>query len=73
MNTRQIPILRVPFDADDHRFVQEKWAEVLRGGNLTMGKNTEEFEKRFAEFSGARFAAADSSFSPTIVTRVILR
>lgn len=32
--------------------------EVLRSGNIALGKKTEEFEKEFAEYVGAKYAVA---------------
>jgi perosamine synthetase len=68
---REIPILRVPFDPGDKAFLHQAWDEILQNGNLTMGKYTEDFERRFAELCGVKYATATSS--GTSALEVILR
>jgi len=55
--TNSIPFHRPSVGEEEVRAV----AEVLRGGMLTMGPRTQEFEKRFAEFVGAGHAVGVSS------------
>lgn len=53
----QIPFHRPDITDDDIRGV----AETLRSGWITMGEKTFEFERRFAEITGARHAVAVNS------------
>ena len=56
-----IPILRIPYTKDDISFVKNRIEETLRNGMLTLGKNVQEFEKRFAEFIGTDYAVGVNS------------
>ncbi len=67
----QIPILRIPFTADDLAFVSDKIREVLASGHLAQGRYTEEFEQDFAAFCGAKYCVAVNS--GTAALEVILR
>jgi perosamine synthetase len=53
----RVPMAQVRLDSKTIRAA----GEVLRSGNLRAGPLTEEFEKRFAEQTGSRFAIAVSS------------
>ena len=57
----RIPILRIPFNNDDISFVQKGIGEVLKSGQLAMGKYVAEFERRFAEFVGTKYAVGVNS------------
>ena len=57
----RIPILRVPFTDDDVSFVQRGVGEVLKNGQLAMGKYVAEFERRFSEFVGTKYAIGVNS------------
>jgi dTDP-4-amino-4,6-dideoxygalactose transaminase len=57
----RIPILRIPFTDEDISFVQSKIGEVLKSGQLAMGKYVSEFEKRFSDFVGAKYAIGVNS------------
>ena len=57
----RIPILRIPFTDDDISFVQSGIGEVLKSGQLAMGKYVVEFERRFAEFVGTKYAVGVNS------------
>lgn len=67
----KIPILRIPFSAEDKGFITSKISEVLDTGYLTMGKYTEKFEELFCSFSGAKYAVATSSCTSAL--EVIIR
>lgn len=56
-----IPILRIPFTDNDIRYIQKGIEDILRSGQLTLGKNVMEFEKRFARFSGTKYALGVNS------------
>ena len=57
----RIPILRIPFTDEDISFVQKRIGEVLKSGQLAMGKYVAEFERRFAEFVGTKYAVGVNS------------
>ena len=54
----EIPILKIPFDADDAQFITEELKDILLKGRLAMGEHTREFEERFAGFCGCGQALA---------------
>lgn len=66
-----IPILRVPFDAADRRFIEEGLREVLDSGVLSMGDKTKRFEEAFASWTGAE--ACISCSNGTSALEIILR
>lgn len=57
----KVPILRIPFPEEARRFIHDSLDQVLSSGFLTMGQFTRDFEERFAEFSGAKYAIACNS------------
>jgi perosamine synthetase len=57
----KIPILRIPFTNEDISFVQSRVGEVLRSGQLAMGKYVVEFERKFSEFVGTKYAVGVNS------------
>lgn len=67
----KVPILRIPFTEDDHRFLAQGLDQILDSGALTMGRYTAEFEEQFSAFSGARHAVACSN--GTAALELILR
>lgn len=67
----EVPILRVPFDAEDRKFISDGLAEILSSGALTMGKFTKSFEAEFAALTGAAHAVATSNC--TTALEIILR
>lgn len=66
-----IPILRVPFDAEDQKFLTEGLLEILASGGLTMGKHTKAFEEESAKAYGTPYAVATSNC--TTALEIILR
>lgn len=66
-----VPILRVPFDAEDREFLLRGWSEILDTGQMTMGKHTKAFEEAFAALAGVPHAAAVSNC--TTALEIILR
>jgi dTDP-4-amino-4,6-dideoxygalactose transaminase len=66
-----IPILRIPFSDEDRRSIHDALDQVMASGFLTMGKFTREFEGRFSEFTGARYALACNS--GTSALEIIIR
>jgi dTDP-4-amino-4,6-dideoxygalactose transaminase len=67
----KIPILRIPYTDESVREVESGIAAVLRSGQFAAGKYVAEFEERFAEFCGARYAIA--THSGTSALEIILR
>ena len=57
----RIPILRIPFTDEEIASVQRGIGEVLKSGQLAMGRYVAEFERRFAEFVGTKYAAGVNS------------
>lgn len=66
-----IPILRLPYSAEEISFISKGIAQVLRSGYLTMGPKVREFEEQFAAFVRANFAVAVNS--GTSALEIILR
>lgn len=58
---RKIPAARVVFGTESQSWIQERIAEILSTGALTLGKYTTELEKEFAEYIGVKHAVAVNS------------
>ena len=71
MNQISVPVLRLSFSAEDREFVHQHIDRVLDSGMLAMGPYTQEFEGRFASFTGANHAVAVSS--GTAALELVLR
>lgn len=56
-NKRQIPFAKVTIGESEHKYIKE----VLDSGWLTTASKTLEFEKRFAEYVGVKYACAVNS------------
>lgn len=67
----EIPILRLPYSDEEINFIKEKIAAVLKSGFLTMGDTVKEFEEKFAEFTGTRYAVATNNGTSSL--EIILR
>ena len=67
----KIPILRIPFSNDDIGFIHESIEEILKTGQLAMGKNVKAFESQFADFIGVNYAIGVNS--GTSALEMILR
>ncbi|MGB8217141.1 MAG: DegT/DnrJ/EryC1/StrS family aminotransferase [Candidatus Methanoperedens sp.] len=57
----KIPILRIPFTDEEISSAQNSIGEVLKSGQLAMGKYVAEFERKFAEFVGTKYAIGVNS------------
>lgn len=57
----KIPILRIPFTDEEIVSIQNAVYEVLKSGQIAMSKHVAEFEKRFAEFTGTKYAIGVNS------------
>lgn len=53
----RVPISKIAFSKKEENAV----LEVLRSGNLVQGEKVKEFEKKFAKYVGAKYAAAVSN------------
>jgi len=60
-NINQIPILRLDYNEDEIEFIQSGIADIMKSGYLTMHKNVDEFEKKFADFIGVKYAIGVNS------------
>jgi len=66
-----VPPIRVDFSEADREWIAERIKEVLITGRLTLGPYGEAFEKRFADFAGAKHAVAVSNGTAAI--EIVLR
>lgn len=67
----QIPAARIYFSEEDRRKILEQIDGILKSGQLTLGKYTKQFEEKFAEYVGTKYAAAVNS--GTSALEIILR
>lgn len=67
----QIPAARIYFPEEDRKELLEQVDGILKSGQLTLGKYTKEFEQRFAEYVGTKYAVAVNS--GTSALEIILR
>lgn len=67
----KIPILRIPFTEEEIKSIKEDVEKILRSGYLTMSRNVEEFEEKFAKFIGVKYAIGVNSGTASI--EIILR
>lgn len=56
-----IPAARICFPEEDRRELLKKIDEILKSGQLTLGKYTREFEETFAKYTGTKYAVAVNS------------
>ena len=59
-NTKENPILQIPFSDKDVADLQESLKQVLSSGFLTLRPQTARFESLFKDFTGAKYAVAVS-------------
>jgi dTDP-4-amino-4,6-dideoxygalactose transaminase len=59
--TRKIPPLRLWFPEEDRKEIHQRIERCLAEGQVAQGSNVREFEERFAEYCGCRYALAVSS------------
>lgn len=71
MKRLEIPILRLPYSAEDMDYIKSGIEEVLRSGYLTMGVKVARFEEEFAAFVGSKYALATNSGTSSL--EIILR
>lgn len=62
----RIPAAKIYFPKEDREEILRKIDESLSTGQLTLGKNGKEFEKKFAEYVGTRYAVSVNSGTSAI-------
>lgn len=67
----QIPAARIYFPAEDRRELLKQIDSILESGQLTLGKYGKEFEEKFAQYVGTKYAVAVNS--GTSALEIILR
>ncbi len=67
----KIPAARIYFPEDDRKEILKRIEGILESGQLTLGKYGKEFEQRFAEYVGTKYAVAVNS--GTSAMEIILR
>jgi len=71
MTEIRVPLLRLSYTPEEIASIKEEIGKVLSSGYLTMGDRVREFERRFADFCGTRFALGTNS--GTSVLEIALR
>jgi len=71
MTKFNVPAAKVHFPEEDIPVIQERIAEVLRSGQLTLGKYCKEFEEKFRALTQTRFAVGVNSGTSSL--EIILR
>jgi len=66
-----IPAAKIYFPEDDRKAILKQIDGILESGQLTLGKYGREFEQRFAEYVGTKYAVAVNS--GTSALEIILR
>ncbi|MCS6877657.1 MAG: DegT/DnrJ/EryC1/StrS aminotransferase family protein [Geminicoccaceae bacterium] len=68
------PIQPFFLDLDDREiaYIQDKLGEILRSGQLILGKYTEEFEAAFARYVGSRYAVAYNTATSALEVLCVL-
>ena len=67
----QIPAAKIYFPEEDRKELLNQIGGILESGQLTLGKYGREFEQKFAEYVGTKYAAAVNS--GTSALEIILR
>ena len=67
----QVPAARIYFPEEDRKGLVKQVDEILRSGELTLGKYGRDFEQKFAGYIGAKYAVAVNS--GTSALEIILR
>jgi dTDP-4-amino-4,6-dideoxygalactose transaminase len=57
----KIPAAKIYFPEEDRKELLKQIDDILESGQLTLGKYTREFEERFAEYVGTKYAIAVNS------------
>ncbi|MFC1915605.1 DegT/DnrJ/EryC1/StrS family aminotransferase [Chloroflexota bacterium] len=67
----KIPAAKIYFPEESRKKILEQIDGVLQTGQLTLGKYGQEFEEKFAEYTGAKYAVAVNSGTSSL--EIILR
>ena len=67
----EIPAAKICFPESDRKRLSEEFDGILQSGQLTLGKYTKQFEEKFAEYVGTKYAVAVNS--GTSALEIILR
>ncbi|MBI2855208.1 MAG: DegT/DnrJ/EryC1/StrS aminotransferase family protein [Chloroflexi bacterium] len=67
----QVPAAKICFPEEDRADLTRKIDGILESGQLTLGKYTQEFERKFADYVGSKYAVAVNSGTSAI--EIILR
>ena len=67
----QIPAAKIYFPEDDRKELLKKIDGILQTGQLTLGKYTKEFEEKYAQYVGTKYAIAVNS--GTSALEIIMR
>jgi len=67
----QVPAAKIYFPEEDRKELLRKIDGILKSGQLTLGQYTREFEQKFAELAGTKYAVAVNS--GTSALEIILR
>lgn len=57
----QVPAAKIHFPEEDRKKILKQVNGILESGQLTLGKYTKEFEKKFAKYIGVKYAVAVNS------------
>ena len=66
-----VPAARIYFPEEDRKELLQRIDGILESGQLTLGKYTKEFEEKFAQYVGTKYAVAVNS--GTSALEIILR
>lgn len=67
----KVPPVKIYFPEEDRKEILEKLDGIIQSGRLTLGEYTKQFEEKFAENCGSRYAVAVNS--GTSALEIILR
>lgn len=70
-SAKKIPAAKIYFPKKDLALLKKRAGEILESGSLILGKYTQEFEEKFARYSGVKYAVAVSS--GTAALEILLR
>ena len=57
----RVPAAKIYFPEEDRKKILKQVDEILKSGQLTLGKYTREFEEKFAKYVGTKYAVAVNS------------
>lgn len=63
----KVPYNYLPQQFSDNTILFEKWSELIASSEYTLGPYVENFEQKFAEYVGARFAIATNNGTDSLI------